>query len=343
MQQATKSRVGCLVAAGLAVTLAGGTASAQTNIKFSLDFSLQGSHSPFFLAEERGYYKAEGVTVTAIDTARGAGDAVVRVATGTYDVAFGDINSLIEFNARNPGKEIPAVLIVYDKAPMSIVTLKTSGISKPADLVGKKAAAPNFDAGFRMFNMFAKVNGFDPSKVNWSNVAPQLREPMLARGETDAISGFSFGGVLALRSLGVPDSRLNVMMFSNYGLDLYSNAIVVSPALMKSNPKAVAGFVKAVIRGWKDAVKDPKASIAALKNRDPLINEALELDRLNLIIRDFVLTDWVRQNGMGGVDPTRLKKNIDLVTDGLGLPRVVPPEQVFDEGFLPPASERKLM
>jgi NitT/TauT family transport system substrate-binding protein len=329
--------------AALALVLLGSTASAQTNVKFTLDFSLQGSHSPFFLAEERGYYKAEGVNVISIDTARGAGDAIARVATSTYDIGFGDVNSLIEFNARNPGKEIPAVLIVYNKAPMSIVTLKASGISKPTDLIGKKAAAPNFDAGFRMFSMFAKINGFDPARVGWSNVSPQLREPMLARGEVDAISGFSFGAVLALRSLGVPESRLNVMMFSDYGMDLYSNAIVVAPALTKSNPKAVAGFVKGVVRGWKDAIKDPKASIAALKKRDPLIDETLELDRLNVIIRDFVLTDWVKRNGMGGIDPARLKRNIELVTDGLDLPRVVTPEQVFDSGFMPPASERSLM
>jgi len=342
MNHGARTRSGCLLAAGIALSLAGASVSAQTNLKFTLDFSLQGSHSPFFLAEERGYYKAEGVNVTAIDTARGAGDAVVRVAQGTYDAGFGDINSLIEFNARNPGKEILAVLIVYDKAPMSIITLKTSGISKPADLVGKKAAAPSFDAGFRMFGMFAKINGFDPARVNWSNVAPQLREPMLARGEADAISGFSFGAVLALRSLGVPDSRLNIMMFSDYGLDLYSNAIVVSPTYLKNNPKAVAGFAKAVVRGWKDAIKDPKGSIAALKNRDPLIDATLELDRLNVILRDFVQTDWVRQNGMGGVDPVRLKKNIELVTNGLGLPRELPPDQVFDGGFMPPQSDRRL-
>lgn len=327
---------------GLALMLLGGAAFAQTSVKFTLDFSLQGSHSPFFLAQERGYYRDAGVNVTAIDTARGAGDAILRVATNTYDLGFGDLNSLIEFNARNPGKEIPAVLIVYDKAPMSVVTLKSSGIGKPADLVGKKAAAPNFDAGFRMFNMFAKMNGFDPARVSWSNVAPQLREPMLARGEADAISGFSFGAVLALRSLGVPESSLNIMMFSDYGLDLYSNAIVASPALLKSNPKAVAGFVKGVVRGWKDAIKDPKAAIDALKKRDPLINETLELDRLNIIIRDFVLTDWVKRNGLGGVDPARLKRNIELVTDGLGLPRTVSPEQVFDGSVMPPSSERTL-
>src|SRR5581483_4332501 len=98
-------------------------------------------------------------------------------------------------------KEIPAVFMVYDKAPMAILTLKSKGINKLADLQGHKAAAPSFDAGFRLFGLLAKINNFDAAKVEWSNVAPQLREPMLARGETDAISAFSFTASMALRGL----------------------------------------------------------------------------------------------------------------------------------------------
>lgn len=337
------TRAGLAAAAVVAALAAGGPAAAQTNVKFSLDFTLQGSQAPFFLARERGYYAAEGVNVTTIDVGRGSGDTVGRVASGTYDIGFGDINSLMEFNAKNPEKEIPAVMMVYDKAPLSIVALKRSGISKPADLVGKKAAAPSFDASYRMFDMFAKINGFDPKSVNWSNVSPQLREPMLAKGEADAISAFTFTATFALRSLGVPESNLTVMKYSDYGLDLYSNAILVTPDLAKNNPKAVAGFVKAAIHGWRDAIKDPKAAIAVIKRVDPLIDEALELDRLNITIRDFVLTDDVKKNGMGDVEDARLRKNIDYVTEGLGLPRKVAPDHVFDRKYLPAAADRKLM
>ncbi len=343
MPNTTTSWTGRLAAAGLAAALTAGSAAAQqTNVKFSLDFTLQGAQAPFFLARERGYYAAEGVNVTAIDVGRGSGDTVSRVASSTYDVGFGDVNSLIEFDAKNPGKEFPAVMMVYNKAPLSIVALKKSGISKPKDLVGKKAAAPSFDASFRMFDMFAKVNGFDPKSVAWSNVSPQLREPMLARGEADAISAFTFTATFALNSLGVPDSALNVMKYSDFGLDLYSNAIMVTPNMLKNNPKAVAGFIKGAIHGWQDAIKDPDAAIAAIKKADPLINEKLELERLKVTIRDFVLTDEVRKNGMGDVDDARLAKNIDYVTEGLGLPRKVAPAQVFDRKFLAPAGQRKL-
>lgn len=331
-----------LAAAGLTLALTAGAATAQTNVKFSLDFTLQGSQAAFYVARERGYYAAEGLNVTSIDVGRGSGDTVGRVASGTYDIGFGDINSLIEFNAKNPGREIPAVMMVYDKAPLSIVALKSAGIAKPADLVGKKGAAPSFDASYRMFAMFAKINGFDPNKVIWSNVSPQLREPMLAKHEADAIAAFTFTAVFALRSLGVQETDLNIMKYSDYGLDLYSNALIASEGF-KNNPKAVSGFVKAAIHGWQDTIKDPKAAIAVIKKVDPLIDDALELDRLNITIRDFVLTDWVKANGMGDVDPARLQKSIDIVTEGLELPRKVPADSVFDRKYLPPAATRKLM
>jgi len=331
-----------LAAAAFLAALAAGPAAAQTNVKFSLDFTLQGSQAPFFLARDRGYYAAEGVTVTAIDVGRGSGDTVNRVASGTYEIGFGDINSLIEFDSKNPDKAFPAVMMVYNKAPMSIITLKKSGISTPKDLVGKKGAAPSFDASYRMFDMFAKVNGFDPKSVTWSNVSPQLREPMLARGEADAISSFTFTSTFALETLGVPESSLNIMKYSDYGLDLYSNAIMVTPALLKSSPTAVAGFVKGAIRGWQDAIKDPQAAIASIKKADPLVNEQLELERLKVTIRDFVLSDEVKKNGMGDVDDARLEKAIGYVTEGLGLPRKVSAKEVFDRQFLPPKEQRKL-
>ncbi len=87
----------------------------------------------------------------------------------------------------------------------------------------------------------------------------------------------------------------------------------------------------------------PASAIAALKKREPLINEALELERLNLAIKGFVMTPAVHNGGMGGVDAARLAKNIDLATEGFALPRKLTPDQVFNSSFLPPAAERKLM
>ena len=331
------------LAMALAASLASGTAEAQpVNVKFSLDFVLQGPQSPFFLAQERGYYTEAGVNLTAIDAGRGSADTIGRIAGGAYEIGFGDLNALIEFNAKNPGKEIPAVMMIYDQAPFAIITLKSKGIAKPADLVGRNAAAPSFVAPFRLFPLFAKANGFDAQRVNWSNIAPQLREPMLSRGDTDAISGFSFTSLLALKGLGVPAENVQVFMYKDHGVDLYSNAVIVSPAFAQANPRAVEGFVRATIRGFRETIANPQAAIAALKKREPLINEAIELERLQLALQTSVLTPDVRANGMGGVSAQRLQRNIDLITEGFALERKVAPDLVFNGRYLPAGADRWL-
>ncbi len=81
--------------------LLGGPATAQTAIKFSLDFKFEGPAAPFLVAIDKGYFKAEGLDVT-IDTAAGSLEPINRVASGTYDMGFGDINSLIKFRDANP-------------------------------------------------------------------------------------------------------------------------------------------------------------------------------------------------------------------------------------------------
>ena len=84
-----------------ATVMLGGPASAQTTIKFSLDFKFEGPAAPFLVAIDKGYFKAEGLDVT-IDTAAGSLEPINRVASGTYDMGFGDINSLIKFRDANP-------------------------------------------------------------------------------------------------------------------------------------------------------------------------------------------------------------------------------------------------
>ncbi len=324
-----------------AIGLAGFPAFAQqTPVKFTLDFVIQGPHAPFFLAAERGHYAREGINLTALDAGRGSSDTVNRIASGAYDIGIGDINALIEFNSKNPGKELLAVMMYYDSGPFAIITLRDKGITTPKDLAGKRAAAPSFDTPFRLFSLFAKANGIAPQSVTWANVAPPLREPMLAQGQTDMISGFSFTSMLALRSLGVQESKLNVFYYRDYGVDLYSNAIIVSPAYAKANPKVVGGFVRATLRGMQETIAEPRVAVAAVKKRESLLNENLEYERLMMAIGTSMITEDVKKDGLGNVRRDRLLKNIDLVSEGFGLERKVTPEQVFDPQYLPPRAER---
>jgi NitT/TauT family transport system substrate-binding protein len=328
----------------LALAAFAGTAPARaqtTDVRFVLDFLLQGQQSAFVLGRERGYYTAQKVNFAAFDPGRGGADSITKVASGTHDVGFGDLSSLIEFNAKNPGRELIAVLLVYDQAPLSLISLKKAGIEKPADLVGRKGGAPTVDATYRLFNVFARVNGIDPTRVQWTTVQPQVREPLLVRGEIDFAAAWVMTAVPSLLGLGVKRDDISVMMLRDHGVDLYANAVFTTPAFAKQHPDAVRGFVKATIQSWQGAAADPDAAIAALKRAEPLSDPAVELGRLKWAL-EFVVTPGVRSTGIGQIDPARLGKHIDIVTDGFQLARKLPPGLVFDSRFLPPAAERRI-
>src|SRR4030081_983755 len=79
------------------------TASAETkNVKIMTDWIIQGTHAPFFVAQDKGYFKAQGVTVDAIDAGKGATNVAVAVAGGVYQFGWVDLPSMIRFNAANP-------------------------------------------------------------------------------------------------------------------------------------------------------------------------------------------------------------------------------------------------
>src|SRR5207244_11696289 len=107
-------RIGIVAASLLAAT----TASAQTPVKFSLDFKFEGPAAPFVVAIDKGSFKAEGLDVT-IDTAGASLEPINRVASGTYDMGFGDINTLIKFRDPNPGTPNKAVFMDYNNRPFT--------------------------------------------------------------------------------------------------------------------------------------------------------------------------------------------------------------------------------
>lgn len=141
-----------VLAAGLGLAQPPVRSGKQTTWKFTLDFIVQGPQAPFLVALEKGYYAAEGLNIT-VDRGFGSADAVTKIAGGAYNLGYADINSMIEFNARNPGRELVAIAILLNEPPFSIITLRREGITRPIELYGKKLGAPAGDAPRRLWQI----------------------------------------------------------------------------------------------------------------------------------------------------------------------------------------------
>lgn len=316
-------------------------AFAESKLKFTLDWKFEGPAAGFVVALDKGYYKAEGLDVT-IDSGANSTEGINRVASGTYDMGFADVNTLIKFRDKNPALALKGVMMLYDVPPFAIIALKKNGITGPKGLEGKTLGAPAPDGAYAQWKSFVKENGFDGEKVKIENVGFPVREPMLKEGKVDAITGFSFSSYFNLINAGVPADDIQVMLMSNYGLVLYGNVVIANPAFAEKNPDQVKAFIRATIKGWKDAVKDPAAAVKSVLARNDIAKEQVELPRLKMAIEQNILTPYVKQNGLGGIDEARMAKAIDQIAIGYDFTNKPKPADIFSDAFLPPVADRKL-
>jgi NitT/TauT family transport system substrate-binding protein len=337
---ARRARVTQLAAAAVLAGWAAFAGAQETKIKFQLDWRFEGPSALFLHGIAKGYFKEEKLDVQ-LDSGSGSGNAVARVATGTYDMGFADLAALMEFHANNAdAKNKPvAVMMVYNNTPAAVFALKKSNIKSPADLASKKLGAPVFDAGRRSFPIFAKANGLDAAAFKWETIEPALRETMLVKGEVDAITGFSFTSLLNLNARGVKDEDIVMIPYARHGVKLYGNAIIVSAELLEKNPNAVKGFLRAFTRSVKDVIANPEAAIASVKARDGIIDEKLETRRLKLAIDSVIRTEDARAEGFGQVNPGRLSLMASQVSDAFNTKTRVNPAAVWNGSALPGRAE----
>lgn len=309
--------------------------------KFNLGWKVEASGAGFVLAAQRGYYRQAGLDV-AVDTGNGSAAAISLVATGAYDAASADLGTMIEFNTNNPASKLSAVAIQYDLNPNAVIVRKDGPIRSAADLAGRTIVGQPFNASRKMFPVLAKAQGFDGSGVKWENVAPDIGYTRFVKGDFDALAIFYFTGLLNLKSRGMGADQLRAFRYSELGVNSYGNGIVAAPKPMAESPEAMRAFVKASTQGWIEAIADPRAAASALKARDPLLDEAIELERLQLIIDTTMDTPATRRDGWGAATTPRLQATIDETVAAFGLASRLAIADMWTDRFLPAPADRRL-
>jgi NitT/TauT family transport system substrate-binding protein len=310
-------------------------------IQFSLDRPIDAAAAPFVMAAAGGLFGAEALAVT-INIASGSPDALARVAAGTSDFALVDINALMRFRDKDKqgGAKIKAVFVLSNKAPYAIIARRSRGVRALTDIDGKNLGVAEGDLSIRLWPTVARQNGINIKSVKQSSISAAVREPMLSAGQIDAVTGFSYLSAINLRDRGVPADDLAVLKFADYGCEAYGFAVIVNPALAAAKPEAVKGFVRAVIGGLNLVIKDPAAAAAEVANRMDGGSKDLELERLQAILRDNILTSEVKRNGIGAIDPARFERAIDQVAEDFKFQKRPQASDIFDDQFLPPLNGR---
>ena len=332
-------RTAFVIGAGV-LALSGSVASAQTSIRMVLNWKYEGAQAWFFLAQDKGYFKAEGLDVT-IDQGEGSAASIPKVAAGAYQAGFGDSNALIDLAAKRPDEAPVGVFMLYNTPPFTLVVKSDSPIRTPNDLEGRTVGGPANDGALKLFPAFAKIAKVDASKVSITNMAPNLREQMLSRGQIDAAFGYVTTVTFSAKAMGLdPAKDLRFIRYGDHGMDLYSNTVFFSRSFAKDKPEAVRGFVKALNRAIADVIANPDAGVDAVMKREPLLKRDVEKEKLLATLRNDMSHPEIARIGLGDIDEARMKRGIDIVADANQLPRTPAVGEVFDRSFLPPRAQR---
>ena len=321
-----------------ALLAATGSASAQEKWTFALNWFPVGDHAAYWVALDKGYYKAKGLDVV-LENSKGSGDSIAKVDTGRADAGLADAAVLIASKAR--GTTVKTVGMVFDKTPLNIFSLKSKPLAKPKDLEGATLGSPPGDAQRQMFPAFAKANGIDASKVKWVNIEPAAKIAAVVEKRMDGVSDYTTGLPLYEKAGG--KGNIQMMPWADFGFDLYSMSIMASEKTMKEKPKQLKAFLEASYMGWRDVMADPKAAMVIFKKRVPEIDLALIEPNMMLGL-ELMRTDRYAQNGIGWMDRAKMCRTVELINTYMDVPRKVGCDEVFTNSFLtkiePPKSMR---
>lgn len=313
----------------LAATLGAPRAQAPQKVTFALNWFAVGDHAAYWVAFDKGYYRARGLDVE-LQNSKGSGDSIAKVDTGRADIGLADAAVVIPRVSQ--GAKVKIVGAVFDNTPLNMWTWKSSGIVKPKDLEGKTLAAPPGDAQRQLFPAFAKLHGIDTSRVTWVNIEPAAKFVTLAEKRADVVADYLTGLPFYEKALG----RDNVasMPWYKYGFDTYSMSIIASERMLSERPKVLRDFVAASYLGWRDVMDNPKVALGIFKKRVPEID--LSLIEPNMMLGlELMRTDRYAKHGIGWIERGKMCATVELINTYMpDMPRKVGCDEVFTNEFL---------
>ena len=324
-------RIVMLLGALLLLALApGGALDAQPaqKVVFALNWFAVGDHAAYWVALDRGYYKARGLDVE-LQNSKGSGDSIAKVDTGRADIGLAD--SAVVIAAVGRGAHVKVVGMVFDKTPLNVWSWKDAPIVRPKDLEGKTIAAPPGDGQRQVFPAFARLHGIDQSKVTWVNVEPAAKVPALAERRVNAVADYTTGLPFYEKAMGKGNAVM--MPWAEHGFDMYSMSIIASEKTMKERPQVLRAFLEASYLGWKDVMENPKSALEIFKKRVPEIDLAIIQPNMMMGL-ELMKTERYARHGIGWMEEAKMCASVDLVNTYMGVPRKVDCREVYTNEFL---------
>lgn len=296
-------------------------------VDFLLNWTIAADHSPYFVALEKGWYAEAGLDVNVI-IGQGSGYSVTAIDAGTADIAIAD--APVVFQYREQGAQAKIIGIIFDNHPNAMYYWEDSGMTSPADIVGKTVAVPETDGHKVMWPAFAAMLGIDPDSVEFVNIESTAKVSALASKNADVVFELLTG--YPNFESAIPDGGFNYFLWADYGFNCYAHSYITSDAMIAENPDVLKAFLDVTYRAWEYVLNNPEEAIEILAkyhsiNTDDVL-KALQIEYA------FLKTANYKENGIGYIDADKMQQTYDLVNTyqtelSFGV------EDIYDDSFLP--------
>ncbi|MDP4177898.1 MAG: ABC transporter substrate-binding protein [Bacillota bacterium] len=236
-------------------------------VTLQLKWLPQSQFMGYYVAENKGYYKDEGIDIKILP---GGSDIIPEqnVYNGVANIGVTWVSSLMTYQTQ--GYELQEIAQVFQKSGMLLVSKKSTGINSPKDLKGKKVG--NWFGGneYEILALLAKYN-LDKNKdlklVQQDYTMNQIKE-----GSIDAASAMTYNELGLLLEGGLSKDDLNIIDMNDEGVAMMEDCLFVNSKWASQNKDLVARFMKASIKGWQDACKDPEAAGKIVFEKDKSVS-----------------------------------------------------------------------
>jgi NitT/TauT family transport system substrate-binding protein len=247
-------RLGLLVLLGTLLVACGGVPAQLGGgqpraITMAMPYIPNVQFAPFYIADKKGYYAAEGLKVSFDYNFQT--DVVERVTQGT--VQFGNASGPDVLLARAQGRPIVSVATYSQRFPVVFFSKADANIKTPADLKGKSVGIPgHFGASYTGLLALLYANQMKESDLNVQDIG-FAQVAALSEGKVQVVSGYGNNEPVQMASQGI---AINVIKVADF-YPLASDTIITGEALIKEQPDMVRGFVRATLKGMQDALANP--------------------------------------------------------------------------------------
>ena len=251
-------------------------AQATDKVTLQLRWLPQAQFAGYYVAAAKGYYKAEGLDVVIVPGGPNINTLQSPVKNQT-DVVVQHLADVLV--GRESGIGLVNIAQIFSRAGLMLTCKKSSGVESTKDFKGKTLGVWVGGTESAFLSWMVKL-GYQPGTDIKVLKQGYSIDPLL-NNQAACISTMHYNEYLQILDAGVKETELTRFFYEDQGMATLEDGLYVMEDRLK-DPAFVARmakFLRASLKGWKDAVKNPDEATKVLVENDKTGKMLFKLQR----------------------------------------------------------------